>query len=445
MRKFSVLLLAFLLVGTFAFGQTLEERVEALENAVQNPAFSFSADGSVTFGVNLDSGATGFENATNAKIRLTLVGNHAREAAGEGAVYGEIRAKGIRVRSVEPNDGESTGLAVRAEFDYAKIVAGPLSVKIAGAPDIDVNFAEALTGAYLPPPESHDGLGGFDELTTFDGRGDQLESEIATSGGVTIDYVVDGAAEIQIGLASVTSWKVAETDQARNDYAFYGQVKVTAIEDMTLTLRAMTGIGLDDLEYPLALGAKFEYSLPINGFTLVPMLAVDVVKAAGSDDFVIEIGNGVRFQWAGRQEFEAPHGWGGDDDETFSGLTVGYTVLLPAGDADPVIGLNAAIVEDEPGGLVDGLGFIFSMGIDDLLADGDPQLGLATQVSYKVDNITPYARLAMVPSAEETTLWAGLKIADIFPKTGLEFAYQSGNLNADDQLGVFRTIVKVTY
>jgi hypothetical protein len=442
MRKFSVLLLAFLLVGTFAFAQTLEERVEALEKVVSSPAFAVSGHGQTTFGVNLDSGATGFLNAFEGKVAVTFVVNHARMSVGEGDVYGQIAIKDIRVFG-EGVNGEGE-IKARAVFDYAKIVAGPLSVKVAGAPSIGSNLAAGIAGATVVAPASHDGAGVFTALPTYSGKFDSVVPAIATSGGVTIDYVMPGLMDIQIGLASVTSWQVADVAN-KNDYAFYGQVAVKAIPDATLTLRAMAGLGLDEVEYPFAFGAKFEYNLPVADFTLVPILAVDVYSAVGADDLAIEIGNGVRLKWAGRQEFELPHGWAGGDT-AWSGVTVGYNVLL-VGEADPVLNLNAAIVEDEAGGLVDGLGFVLSLGINDVLAEGDDMnLGLSTQVSYKVDNMTPYARLAMVPSLEQTTLWAGLKIVNVFPKTNLEFAYQSGNLNAEENtLGVFRTILRVNF
>jgi hypothetical protein len=446
MKKLSIVLIGLVLISGFAFAQTLEERVAALESGVMAPAFTVSGYGQVTFGINLDGGSTGFSNATEARLRITLLANGKISKSGEGDAYGQIGFKDVRVFG----DSTATDTAVipRSVFDYARIVSGNLKVTVAAAPTINLNLESAIRGAIVPAPQSHDGLNVFTALPTFSGTlTDQLTTSITTTGGITIDYALPDVADIKVGFASVTGWdQDNEAVEDANDYAFYGQVVVKAVENATITLRAMTGLALGEAEYPLGIGAKFEYALAIDAFTVRPIVGLDVVKAAGSDDFQIAIGNGVRFQWAGPTEFSLPHGWGGTDD-AWSGATVGYSVLLPVVDgADPVVNLNAAIVEDEATGLMPGLGFIFSMGINDLLADGDLQLGLATQASYKVGDLTPYARLAMVPSTEATTLWAGLKVANVLPLTSLEFAYKSGNFgDADNTLGTFATTLKVSY
>ena len=444
MKKLSILLAGLLLVAGFATAQTIEERVEALETVIDGPAFAISGYGQVTFGVNLDGGATGFTNQSEAKLAVTFFANHAPARVGTGPVYGQIAFKDFRVFG-EAVNGQAP-IQARSGFDYARIVAGDLTVTIAGPPTIDLNLESALMGAQVMAPKTHDGVGGFTDLPTFQGTGNQVSATIPTTGGIRVAYALPDMATITLGLGSVTTWETdAEIDPQANDYALFAQVEVTAIPDAKITLRTLAGIALDEVEYPFGFGARFEYDLALDGFTLRPIIAVDMVRPAGADDFQIAIGNGLRLLWPGPTEFGPPHGYAHDGD-AWSGLTIGYTVLLPTDDEDPSLNLHFAVVEDEATGLVPGLGFILAVGIDDVLADGDLQLGLSSQVSYRIDNMTPYFRVAHVLPTEDTTIWAGLKIDPIFPLTRLTFEYQSGNLAAEENtLGVLRTMLRVSY
>ena len=457
MKKLSILLAGLLLVAGLATAQTIEERVEALETVIDGPAFAISGYGQVTFGVNIDGGATGFLNATEAKLAVTLYANHAPSRAGTGPVYGEIAFKDVRVFgdstattdiSIDEDEDDVTiadpAIKARSVFDYARIVAGNLTVTIAGPPEIKLDLEAAIKGANIVAPTAHDGLGTFTALPTYQGAGNQLDAEIDTTGGIRVAYAMPDMATITIGFASVTDWMTAvDVDPQANDYALYAQVEVTAIPDATITLRTLAGLALDEFEYPFGVGAKFEYDLALNGYTLRPIIAVDMVRDADADDFQIAIGNGLRLMWPGPQDFDLPHGYGG---KGWSGLTIGYTVLLPTADEDPTLNLHFAVVEDEATGFVPGLGFILAVGIDDVLGDDDLNLGLSTQLSYRVDNITPYVRFAYVLPTEDKTVWAGVKIDPIFPMTRLELAWQSGNFATDvNNWGVFRTILRVSY
>ena len=133
MKKALVLLLALSMV----FG------VFAAEPVANVNVSEFSGNASVTWGVDLDSGKTGFKNATEATLKLNLLDGGNASTKGEG-VWGEIKIKtdgdtflkfdesGMNAPSTdiefEEEDGEITGLESITINSKANIFALKLKV-----------------------------------------------------------------------------------------------------------------------------------------------------------------------------------------------------------------------------------------------------------------------------------------------------------------------------
>lgn len=126
MKKISVLLIAFLLVASFAFGQSVE------------PSVSVAGDATLTFGVDLEEGTTGFRNESSSTITLTVVPVGTATSGPEDGVSGKIELKDFRVDLSTANDTRITAGGVTAW-----IVVDPVEIKIFSAPTFTFDNAES--------------------------------------------------------------------------------------------------------------------------------------------------------------------------------------------------------------------------------------------------------------------------------------------------------------
>jgi hypothetical protein len=136
MKKLSILLIGLLLVAGLAFAQDEEEDMTA-------PAVTLSGSASVTFGADLDTGATGFENSISLNAWVVFWDETQGTEEMDG-VYGMIELNGFRFRV-----GDDEGAQTRGSRVTAKIVADPLYVEIYGDGGVGTAYDESVDQANL--------------------------------------------------------------------------------------------------------------------------------------------------------------------------------------------------------------------------------------------------------------------------------------------------------
>jgi hypothetical protein len=190
MKKLSILLIGLLLVTGFAFADFGDVDV--------------SGSASVTWGVDLDTNATGFLNAGSSSVTLTLIDEGDGVTTGDDGLYGEIT---LTDWSMDITDSTVSGTGGSVD---AKIVVSPLEIIIYAAPGMSWGNADALDG-------------GADVEPALTGAN--------TIGGVTLVLPVDPA-EVDVYVVSDGDW----TSNAANDYA--------AGADLTVEVAPITvGVG----------------------------------------------------------------------------------------------------------------------------------------------------------------------------------------------------------
>ena len=129
--------LSVFLMAAMAFGAFADEPVADVKVS------EFTGNAAVTWGVNLDSGKTGFKNTSRVDLKLNLLNNGTKSTTGDG-VWGELVLKTdgdsfIQWRNddyeegtnaFDPDEGMTSALNYKVYVDTAKIHVGPAYVGI---------------------------------------------------------------------------------------------------------------------------------------------------------------------------------------------------------------------------------------------------------------------------------------------------------------------------
>lgn len=124
--------LSVFLMAAMAFGAFADEPVADVKVA------DFSGNAAVTWGVDLDSGTTGFQNSTDVTLKLNLLNGGSKSTTGDG-VWGELVIKtdgdtfvgwNNTAKTETANKGMEGALKLGVKVDTAKIHFGPAYVGI---------------------------------------------------------------------------------------------------------------------------------------------------------------------------------------------------------------------------------------------------------------------------------------------------------------------------
>ena len=121
--------LSVFLMAAMAFGAFADEPVADVNVA------EFSGNAAVTWGVDLDSGTTGFKNSTEVNLKLNLLKGGSKSTTGDG-VWGELvlkadgdplqwQQKDFSDDAFAANEGMTSSLNYKVYVDTAKIHLGP--------------------------------------------------------------------------------------------------------------------------------------------------------------------------------------------------------------------------------------------------------------------------------------------------------------------------------
>jgi hypothetical protein len=394
---------------------------------MEGATFTVSGNASVTFGVDLESNATGFTNGAAADFVLAFTVPTTALSSGMdmGDVYGEIAFKDIRAE-IEENDIVDANIAL----NYAKIMGENWWLSVVG-PDATVDYENAL----------QNGIIGV--AAAWDGQMDNVNNTVASSGGFEVGLTIPDVAAIEVSLFSMTDW-TATTDI--NAYGMKASAAIKAVAGLTLEAAANLGFGTDvgsTLNDAVGIGGKVAYAITAGDITITPEVAVDMVLLdAGAD---IAIGNGVRIALPGSEITAAEDAVKDDagtslawDDGVNSGLTLGWSYYMPSvGDAS--LGLQAHYGLSSIENLQVAVGFE----VDDLMGATNT-MGMALYGKYVAGDFTPWAGFFMVFDGQMVAN-AGLNWA-MLPKTTLALEWRSGDLSlTDPDLGIVKATVKITY
>jgi hypothetical protein len=434
MKKVALSLIALLAAGSFAFAEDV-----AAEKAVKNPIdVAFSANASASWGLDLDNGTTGFSNATEAKLKITILPEGDSEKGTDNKVGGYIKVENLKVESDEANtadDTVGTKLNVTIGDITAKILFNELYVKIYAAPDTEVDYAAFSTDG-LVKGASNDGDGRY-YSDRYGASNTKIEFEsllskkLTNNGGITLGYVFTGLGELSVELASLRSWKIdtdAGTDEDNPSYqdgdtdantaknnVYNTKTQFSYTADPALILKAgfTYSNGKDTEEQNIGAGAFFAYAIPTGteGWTISPTLGLDYVTTLDSDvtDAAYEVIAGGKVRWPGSF----------DSDDGNSGLFAGVQYVKDDTlDSDPEANLVLSSYS-ESGVVLPNVAFRVSYALGNVTKANDAETSLtATNVWVKYDagEIKPWGEF----SSDNITLLAA-EASSLFVKLGVDY------------------------
>ena len=312
----------------------------------------FSGNASVQWGVNLDSGKTGFLNAYEVVFKLNLLNNGTKSTTGDG-VWGELVLKtdgdsfvGWKNTSagntvLAPTEGMSNALNWKVYVDTAKVHFGPAYIGIKSGDtqtgklkmDAAIRSADndnAVTITDVGPANFTQGIvAGFDhdmfnvaaDFRSYAVLGKAYKvtaNATATLPAVTVIFATKDEAETykttleDYGYTSVT---VAEEgtygnalNQYSNAYAFALEGEFTGVEN--LSVKAGVSYNFSDKYYPIK---EFDYTVGLNNvlgysasagyklalddtFFIRPQVGFTGSKT-GDNDAIHKMAAGILFGW----------------------------------------------------------------------------------------------------------------------------------------------------
>jgi len=198
------------------------------------PAFALAGSASVTWGIDLDNVTTGFVNAGSADLTVTLVALNSTDThAGKEGLYGSITISNLTLLWIDGalNTGDSVAGASEAAVS-ARLVAGPISVGINGAPGMSSDSVVAIEDA------TDTGVAIINTIlaaeTTY------VFSQYASGHGTWVKYTADKFA-VTLDVTSNGDYTTT-TPNTGNGYAIGLEGSVTAISPLTIGLGVFQGL-----------------------------------------------------------------------------------------------------------------------------------------------------------------------------------------------------------
>lgn len=429
MKKIALVLLALAITFPLVAGD------------VDGATVSISGDATTTFGIDLDTNATGFTNTLNAKLKLDFgLGTEGTGSGMEdGAIYGEVLFDEIAITTIENNNADIADglLEMDIDLEYAKIIGPTWWVSVKGS-DAGIDYENA----------TQNGIIGV--AAAWDEQADNAGNAVASSGGFEAGLDL-GVASVELSAFSMTDW--TDTSDDDNAYGVKAELILSAVENLTVKAAVNTGFGADadtTLNDDLGFGALLSYAIGVNDdVTITPEIGLDIRMLDDDAGMNMAIGNGVTITLAGDEIEDAEdavqdsagdsYAW---DDGVNSGLTLGWSYYIPADDTiDPSLGLQAHLGVS----MIENMQLAIGFEASDLMDSDNGQMGLAVYADYVAGIVKPYGGMFMLVDGE-MILDLGLELNDILPHVSLAIRYNSGDLAADTPVnGIAKVEAKVSY
>jgi len=407
MKKLSILLIGLLLATGFAFGQ---------------PEVGLAGSATMTFGVDLDDGATGISNAISLDTWVTWF-DQTQSTEGDG-VYGMIELNGMRFVI---QDGAWN---LRASRVTAKLVVDPLYIKIYGDGGVGTSYDESVDSANLNSRVSFN-IMGLDDMVSND-----YSSEFM---GIAIGAALD-VATVEAYVQSEYDWIDSGSGDINtaNAYALGVYASVSAVENLSLSVEA--DMGVNYATNPIGVGAAVGYTVDISDtMSLVPNAGFDLVSDAGATDYEADFG--VALGWPGTSgwSYHWSNGWANH----YSGLEVSGIYYSVGGASD--MGIQVSTFEDAAEGLVPTVGWAIEAEVVGLTST--PDVGVAAYLDAAVDPAWVYGAVEVANALSTPTLdlLLGVELSGLVDYTTFTLEWDSGDLLlADPVLGVVTFATKIS-
>ena len=244
----------------------------------------FDGDASVTWGVDLDSGKTGFKNAVGGGLRLVLMNEGTKATSSDATVWGEIeiKAKGVgfnvdmgnNMKATEPDrtiaPGYDGGMDATMSVEKALLHIGPAWVGIKAGDTQVGDISPVLAVKSSNPWEDNAGY----KVAAVGKNATQ---------GITIGFQADGIVKVEADIRSNEGY----TDE----YATAIQADLLAVPNLTFSVGVAHNltVGHKNWETGLnddALFAKAAYELSINDtFYVKPQVGCSLETPEMTFDF----------------------------------------------------------------------------------------------------------------------------------------------------------------
>lgn len=253
------------------------------EPAVDLNVAEISGNATLTWGVDLDEGDTGFKNDTEAKLKVNIANGGSKNREGEG-VWAEVEVKVADALVVE--NGEVKG--GKAALENAKIHIGDLYIGLKSG-DIKVGEVKLPSAIYAD--------------NAFLGTGNVGGGETE---GLTVGYGTDDFG-LAVDFRSLKGQNDlgAETDYYTNNYGVAAEAELKDSNAFVSGLGVKAGVTYAFEEKDLGLAASASYKLPIGEtFYLKPAVAF-VGEKVGDAKMDIDLAGSVLFGWGDQADANA--------------------------------------------------------------------------------------------------------------------------------------------
>jgi hypothetical protein len=258
MKRIALLAVLLLVVGlSLGFAQEIK------------PSISLSGSGSVTWGVNLDSMDTGFYNASDADLTLTLIPEDSTVThnKADAPIYGEITISDIEAFF----GGDDAALNPWTMSDWledadvsAKIVAKPLEIGVFAGPDLTTDSVTAIENDDVDD-DIVDDESGLDLAPAFGAAGtyvayvtDTLTFKAIIKTDNNADDFIGGYYSLGVNISATFSPITAEVNAGYNfdGDALFGGKLTLAMSPITVYAGADASYAASALAFEVGAGAS---------------------------------------------------------------------------------------------------------------------------------------------------------------------------------------------
>ena len=336
---------------------TCEVTVQKYDRAPESSGFRISeqlhGESSVTFGVDLDTGKSGFTNNQNIDFKMEVLSGGAtwgdRDANDPLPVWGEIRVvtDGDPIRYMIDSDDNTDPYFNNDSFkivvDYAKIHIGPAFINLWDRNDTNLGRVNYTTGS--------DVAYSFMGVDTNRRYGQMVKKPLqswlssfdkdSTVYGIQAGYELDGWFKVQGDIASTMRWVAGSSDTSADtaakdptDWLYKISADFTAIPYLNIQAGFSNGILGSKSVYAqdMRFGLEADYTWDLfDIYYLKPSLGATFVQVENRGTPYPLIAGGILFGW--QDKGGAFDYWGTKYDEDDNGAYPGIAVNVQYADS----------------------------------------------------------------------------------------------------------------
>ena len=151
------------------------------------PTAKVSGDATLTWGIDLETNATGFTNAMTSNFEVTI---YPKQSADTGMMDTDDLYAYIKLKDFKWVADKDAALTTAPGIE-AKLIMGAFSITTYSKPVIDIDYVD-------PKDDDEDGDPGFPDFL-------DIATEYTGSGGLTLGYKIDPVT-LSLGVLSANDW-----------------------------------------------------------------------------------------------------------------------------------------------------------------------------------------------------------------------------------------------